>query len=186
MALARQLLHLGPAGVGAAPRSGRTCLWHFPRRCPASRRRCGSAPGAAPAPGSWPRSRRSPPDRVAPDCHLPTSMWATQWLTPTSGRQKRKERARAAVATVRRHGPRPGPWEKAMASIFNPCSAGLAQHLAHHLGHVLGMVLGRLARMDAALWPACRWRSSHRSRPASSTRAALRFQAVPSSPNTII
>jgi len=52
-----------------------------------------------------------------PVAHLPISTCATQWLTPMSGTPRAIERARAAVATVRREGPRPGPWEKATARI---------------------------------------------------------------------
>ena len=48
---------------------------------------------------------------------LPISMWATLWLMPISGMFRYEARARAAVAPVRRQGPRPGPCEKAMASI---------------------------------------------------------------------
>jgi len=51
----------------------------------------------------------------APVMSLPISMCATLWLTPIKGTCKYEARARAAVAPVRRHGPRPGPWEKAIA-----------------------------------------------------------------------
>ena len=39
------------------------------------------------------------------------------WLTPTSGTESDPASARAAVAAIRRHGPSPGPREKATASI---------------------------------------------------------------------
>ena len=41
-------------------------------------------------------------------------MWATEWLTPTSGISRYEAKARATVAPVRSEGPSPGPCEKAM------------------------------------------------------------------------
>ncbi len=41
-------------------------------------------------------------------------MWATEWLTPTSGMFRYEAKARATVAPVRKDGPSPGPCEKAI------------------------------------------------------------------------
>ena len=49
---------------------------------------------------------------------LPISMCAMLWFMPISGMSKYEARARAAVAPVRKQGPKPGPCEKAMASIW--------------------------------------------------------------------
>jgi|SRR3972149_4305978 len=54
----------------------------------------------------------------APVISLPISMWAMLWLMPTSGMCRYVAVARAAVAPVRRHGPSPGPCEKATALIW--------------------------------------------------------------------
>ena len=55
---------------------------------------------------------------LAPVMCLPISMCAMLWLMPISGMLRYEARARAAVAPVRRQGPRPGPCEKAMALIW--------------------------------------------------------------------
>jgi len=54
----------------------------------------------------------------APVMSLPISMCAMLWFMPISGVFRYVARARAAVAPVRRHGPRPGPCEKAIAWIW--------------------------------------------------------------------
>ena len=53
---------------------------------------------------------------MQPVANRPISTWARQWLTPTSGTPSAIESERAAVATVRRHGPSPGPCENATAT----------------------------------------------------------------------
>ena len=54
-------------------------------------------------------------DRVlAPVAQHPISTWATQWFTPISGTLSARASDRAAVATVLRQGPSPGPWENAI------------------------------------------------------------------------
>ncbi|OPY30824.1 MAG: hypothetical protein A4E31_00203 [Methanomassiliicoccales archaeon PtaU1.Bin030] len=59
----------------------------------------------------------------------PTSRWAMQWLTPRIGRSRDMAKARAAVATVRRHGPNPGPWEKQTTSTSRSWMPALATAL---------------------------------------------------------
>jgi len=54
----------------------------------------------------------------APVISLPISMCAILWFMPINGVLRYEARARAAVAPVRRHGPKPGPCEKAIASIW--------------------------------------------------------------------
>jgi len=58
---------------------------------------------------------------LAPVMSLPISTCAMLWLMPMSGRCRYEATARAAVAPVRRHGPSPGPWEKAMAARSSGC-----------------------------------------------------------------
>ena len=53
----------------------------------------------------------------APVMSLPISICAMLWFMPISGVFRYVARARAAVAPVRRHGPSPGPCEKAIDSI---------------------------------------------------------------------
>ncbi len=47
----------------------------------------------------------------------PISMCAMQWLTPIIGTFRYPDSARAAVAAMRRQGPRPGPMEKETRSM---------------------------------------------------------------------
>lgn len=48
---------------------------------------------------------------------FPISMWPMQWFTPIIGFCSASESVRAAVAIVRRHGPRPGPCAKLIRSM---------------------------------------------------------------------
>src|SRR5512136_1788513 len=127
---------------------------------------CVFAPLAERTTGSW-----------HPVAKHPISTWATQWLTPTSGTSSARASDRAAVATVLRQGPRPGPCENAIPVI---CPGSLRTSL-------------RRSRItDAWCWAASRgwmppcaglYGREARERRSWSKRAALRFHAVPSIPS---
>jgi hypothetical protein len=106
-------------------------------------------------------------------------------FTPISGMSSERDSARAAVAAVRRHGPSPGPWEKAIA-LISPGAIPLFSAFAS------------TADITLLMWSAWCWDASLGWMPPVggtyvevtsaitsnvSTMAALKFHAVPSIPN---
>ena len=76
-----------------------------------------------------------------------------QWLTPIRGTPRERESILAAVATVLRHGPSPGPWEKAIPSIsegFNSFFFCLCKEFFDNACCILCMVLGGFPGVDSA------------------------------------
>src|SRR5208337_1628632 len=107
----------------------------------------------------------------------PISTWATQWLTPTRGTSRASASDRAAVATVLRHGPRPGPCENAIPVIFSGSLS--TDPMRSFMTSAWCCAASRGGIPPCGGLYGCEARDT-RSR---SKTAALRFQAVPSIPS---
>src|SRR5674476_1224902 len=106
-----------------------------------------------------------------------------QWLTPTKGTPSFKARALAAVPTIRKHGPKPGPCENAIPSIERG-SVELRTSPITPITLLAKCWAASLGCIPPEVGIYAEFASNKTS--SSLTRLALRFQAVPSRPRTII